>query len=99
MKQAVGSLAVFGRAVLVGITNKSFEVDSYKELLGKEAEVIGSSDHLLQELFLLIEFVRRGKLDLSRVVTQKIPLEANIINKAMDEMERFQSGIRTVIVA
>jgi propanol-preferring alcohol dehydrogenase len=42
MRQVVQSLAIFGRAVLVGITDKPFEIDSYKELLGKEAEVIGS---------------------------------------------------------
>ncbi|MBE0478550.1 zinc-binding dehydrogenase [Candidatus Aerophobetes bacterium] len=97
MRQAVQSLTVFGRAVLVGITDRPFEVDSYKDILGKEAEVIGSSDHLLQELPLLIEFARRGKLDLSGVVTDKIPLEATLINEVMDGMERFSGELRTVI--
>lgn len=97
MRQAVQSLAVFGRAVLVGITDKSFEIHSYRELLGKETEVIGCSDHLLQELPLLIEFARRGNIDLSHVVTDKIPLEADFINEVMDKMERFSSEVRTVI--
>ena len=97
MRQAVQSLAVFGRAGLVGITDQSFEIHSYQELLGKEAEVIGCSDHLLQELPLLIEFVRRKKLDLSHVIKDKIPLEADLINEVMDKMERFSSEVRTVI--
>jgi len=97
MSQAVRSLATFGRAVLVGITDKPFPVNSYFELLGKEAEIIGCADHLFCELAPLIELVRRGRLDLSQVVTGMIPLEAGVVNKAMDAIEKFGSGIRTVI--
>lgn len=97
MKQAVQSLGVFGRAVLVGITDKPFEVDSYRGLLGKEAEIIGCSDHLLQELPLLIEFVRRGRLDLSDVITRTVPLEAEAINGVLDALEQFGGEVRTVI--
>ncbi len=97
MSQAVQSLAIFGRAVLVGITDKPFPVNSYFELLGKEAEIIGCADHLFYELAPLIELVRRGKLDISPVVTDMIPLEAGVVNKAMDTIEKFGSGIRTVI--
>jgi len=97
MQQAVQSLAVFGRAVWVGITDKPVAIDSYRELIGKEAEVIGSDDHLLQELPLLIEFVRQGWLDLSDVITHTVPLDANAVNEALDGLERFSGGIRTVI--
>ncbi len=98
MEQAVQSLAVLGRAVMVGIADGTFAINSYHELLGKEAEVIGSSDHLLWELPRLVEFVRQGKLDLSQVVTHTVPLEASIINKALDALERFGGELRTVIV-
>jgi propanol-preferring alcohol dehydrogenase len=97
MRQAVRSLAVFGRAVLVGIASKPLEVDTYAELLGREAELIGAADHLLQELPLLIEYVRRGVLDLGEVVTSTVPLEAIPINAVMDELEEFGGGVRTVI--
>lgn len=97
MRQALRSLAVFGRAVLVGITNEPFEVYSYTELLGKEAEVIGSSDHLLSELPSLIEFTCRGWLDLSDVVTRTVPLDADAINETLDALERFGGDVRTVI--
>jgi propanol-preferring alcohol dehydrogenase len=97
MRQAVLSLGVFGRAVLVGITDKPFEIYSYTEMLGKEAEVIGSSDHLLSELPLLIEFARRGALDLSDVVSRTVPLDADVINATLDALDEFGGDVRTVI--
>ena len=97
MEQAVQSLAVLGRAVMVGISDEPVAIDTYSELLCKEAEVIGSSDHLLWELPLLVEWVRQGKLDLSQVVTQTVPLDAEAINRAMDDLQQFGSAVRTVI--
>ena len=98
MRQAVQSLAVLGRAVLVGISAQPLEIDTYREILGKEAEVIGSDDHLWRELPLLIEYARRGVLNLSQVVTRTVPLDANAINGVMDRLERFGGDARTVIV-
>jgi len=98
MRQAVQSLAVLGRAVIAGITRQPFEIYSYGELLGKEAEVMGADDHLLAELPLLIEYVRRGILDLSRVVSGTVPLDAQAINSVLDRLERYSSEVRTVIM-
>jgi propanol-preferring alcohol dehydrogenase len=97
MRQAVQSLTVFGRAVLVGIASQPLTLDTYGELLGREAEVIGAADHLLRELPLLIEYARRGILNLSNVVTRTVPLEASVINEVMDELEAFGGGVRSVI--
>jgi propanol-preferring alcohol dehydrogenase len=98
MEQAVQSLAIFGRASMAGIANKPFEIDSYADLLGREAEVIGSSDHLLQEMPVLLELARRGVLDLARVVTRTVPLDATAINGVMDALEEFEGNVRTVLV-
>ena len=98
MKQAVQSLAVMGRAVIVGISERPLEIDTYRELLGKEAEIIGTNDHLLQELPLLLQLVQRGKLKLTDAITHKVPLDADAINQALDNLENFSSEIRTVIV-
>lgn len=97
MRQAVQSLAPLGRIVIAGLSNKPLEIDTYRELLGNEAEIIGSNDHLLHELPLVVDLARRKILDTSRVVTRSIPLQAEAINKALDELERFGSGLRTVI--
>ena len=97
MEQALRSLGVLGRAVIVGIAAEPFKIDSYRELLAKEAEVIGCSDHLLWELPLLVEFVVQGTLDLSNVVMRTVPLQAGAINAAMDQLHLFGGEVRTVI--
>ena len=54
-------------------------------------------DHLVSELRLLIEYARRGQLDLSHVVTRSVALDAPAINGVMDQLERFEGDVRTVI--
>jgi 2-desacetyl-2-hydroxyethyl bacteriochlorophyllide A dehydrogenase len=98
MKQAVQSLAVMGRAVVAGVSNQPLEVDTYRELICREGEVIGTSDHLLAELPLLLELARRGKLNLSGAVIRTVLLEADAINQVFDNLEHFRSDVRTVIV-
>ncbi len=99
MRQALRSLAVFGRAVIVGISDQPLQIDTYRELLGPETELIGSNDHLLSELPLLLELARRGDMDLSDAVSRTIPLDADLINQTLDELSEFGSeAIRTVIV-
>jgi propanol-preferring alcohol dehydrogenase len=98
MKQTVESLGVMGRAVIVGIGQMPLEVNPYRTLIGCEAEIIGSNDHLLQELPLLVDMARRKILDTSKVVSQTIPLEAEKINQRLDDLENFTNDIRAVIV-
>lgn len=98
MRQALQCAGVLARVVIVGLSNKPFEIDTYNELLGNEVELIGSNDHHLQELPLLVEMARKKVLDTSRVVSRVIPLDAEEINGALDELEKFGSDIRTVIV-
>ncbi|HEX5838750.1 MAG TPA: zinc-binding dehydrogenase [Anaerolineales bacterium] len=98
MKQTVESLGVMGRAVIVGISSTPLEVNPYGTLIGYEAEIIGSNDHLLQELPLLVDMARRKILDTSNVVSQTIPLDAARINQRLDDLEQFTSDVRAVIV-
>ena len=60
--------------------------------------IIGSSDHLVSELPTLLDFGRRGLLDLSSVITRTVPLQADAVNAALDDLERFGESVRTVIV-
>jgi 2-desacetyl-2-hydroxyethyl bacteriochlorophyllide A dehydrogenase len=98
MGQAVRSLAVHGRAVIAGLASKPLEVNTYLDLLGREAEIIGSNDHLLGELSELIDIVARGGLDMSRIVKQTVPLDAGAVNRVLDALESFSAPERTVIV-
>jgi threonine dehydrogenase-like Zn-dependent dehydrogenase len=62
MRQAVEVVGIFGRVALIGISDKSFEIFPYQEIIGKEAKIIGVSDHLSSELPNLLEFAESGKL-------------------------------------
>ncbi len=97
MRQAVQSLAILGRAAIAGLSDRTFEIASYRELLGIEAEVIGVADHLAQEMPLLIDFVRQRKLKLDNVITRTVPLDADVLNGVLDELDRYGDQVRVVI--
>ncbi len=98
MRQALQMCAVHGRAVIAGLTRTPMALESYSELLGPETELIGSNDHLLSEVEELIRFAQRGALDLSDVVLRTVPLDADAVNRVLDELEAFRAPLRTVIV-
>jgi propanol-preferring alcohol dehydrogenase len=98
MRQAVLCLAIQGRAALAGITQESFAIAPYQEVLNKEAEIIGVSDHLASELPGLIRMVQEGRLKLDHVVSRRLPLEAKAINEALDALEQQTDVIRSVVV-
>lgn len=98
MRQAIETIGVLGRAVIVGLGQSPLEVQPYQKLIGYEAEIIGSNDHLLQELPLLIDMARRKILDTSHVVSQTLPLDAEKINQRLDDLENYTSDVRAVIV-
>jgi len=98
MKQTIESLGVLGRAVIVGLSQIPLEVHPYQTLVGYEAEIIGSNDHLLEELPLLIDMVQRKLLDTSHVVSQTIPLDAEKINQRLNDLENYTNDVRAVIV-
>jgi propanol-preferring alcohol dehydrogenase len=98
MRQCVLSLAIRGRAALAGITDRPMEIFPYHELLNKEAEIIGVSDHLAQELPQLLEFARKSQLELGSAITRVVPLEAAEINRTLDQLEEFGEEVRVVVV-
>lgn len=97
MRSAVDVLNVWGRAVAVGIMDGPISLDTFQDLALREAAVLGSVDHLGSEIQELIDMVDQGTLDLSDVVTANIPLQAEAVNEAMDRLEAFDGGVRTVI--
>jgi 2-desacetyl-2-hydroxyethyl bacteriochlorophyllide A dehydrogenase len=97
MRQAVQSLAILGRAALVGLTRETLEIAPYLELLNKETEIIGVSDHLASEIPVLLDLARTGKLDLSQGIIRTVPLEAGAVNGVLDRLEKFNDDVRVVI--
>ena len=98
MSQAVHCLGVRGRAALVALTNRPLSVRPYTELINKEVEIIGVSDHLTTELPLLMRMATRGKLRFPEGTLRFVNLDAAAINNALDAVEKSTNHVRTVIV-
>lgn len=96
-QQAFASLAVQGRAALAGIGSAAFEVRGYPDVINREIEIVGVSDHLRGELATLMAFARRGVLDLGDVIEDRIPLDAGEVNRHLDALAQFRGRSRTVI--
>lgn len=94
---ALQALAPLGRAVVVGLNPVPVPVDTYRDLIGREGELIGSNDHLLGELHELVALAARGLLVLEDVVTQAVPLEAAAINAVLDALAAHRAPVRTVV--
>lgn len=91
------SLSPGGRLMIVAINLRSFQFDPFTDLLVRERRIIGCSDHTRQELIELLELARSGKIDLSRAITRTVPLDADAINGALDDLEKGSGHLRTVI--
>lgn len=98
MRQAVQCLGVLGRAALVGLTAESMSIFPYTELINKEVEIIGVSDHLATEFPALMEFARSGKLCFPPESLRFVDLDAGQINGALDALEGSIDHVRTVII-
>ncbi len=98
MGQAVRCLGIFGRAALVGLTAEAISVLPYTEIINKEAEIIGVSDHLATELSSLMELACSGKLCFPQETLRFVDLDAAQINASLDAVENSADYTRTVIV-
>jgi D-arabinose 1-dehydrogenase-like Zn-dependent alcohol dehydrogenase len=96
--QAVRCLGILGRAAIVGLTAESMSFLPYRDLINREAEIIGVSDHLASELLSLTQLVLDGKLRFPLGTLRSIGLDAAPINAALDAVEKSTDYIRTVIV-
>ena len=99
MRQAVLCLGPLGRAALVGLTAESMSIQPYIELINKEVEIIGVSDHLAAEVPALLEFARSGKVRFPAETMRRVDLDADQINAALDALEDSIDHVRTVIIA
>jgi 2-desacetyl-2-hydroxyethyl bacteriochlorophyllide A dehydrogenase len=96
--QSLRCLSIQGRAAVAGINAETVKIDTYRQLVGRETELIGVSDHQLEEIHLLLELVERRALDLKGVVSRSIPLEEDAVNGVLDELASFRAVGRSVIV-
>ena len=98
MNQAVRSLGILGRAAMVALSRDAMSFIPYTELINKEAEVIGVSDHLASELPALMQYAQNGKLTFPESALRFVDLDAGQINAALDALESSTDHVRAVIV-
>jgi propanol-preferring alcohol dehydrogenase len=95
--QAVRSLAPLGRAAIAGIAEEAVSIDTYREVVGREAKIVGVSDHTRGELEYALALAAQEKLRFEEVVTRKLPLKAAAVNEALAGLAQFGPGVRSVI--
>ena len=98
MGQAVRCLGILGRAEIVALSREALSFLPYTELINKEAEVIGVSDHLASELPSLMSYAQSGKLTFPESALRLVDLDAAQINASLDALESSTDHVRTVIV-
>jgi propanol-preferring alcohol dehydrogenase len=98
MSQAVRCLGVLGRAAMVALSRDALSFIPYSELINKEAEVIGVSDHLASEFPSLMRYAQSGKLTFPESALRFVDLEAAQINSALDALQSSTDHVRTVIL-
>lgn len=97
--QGLHVLKPMGRLAVVGITNKHVEIYPYRDVLGKEREIIGVSDHLITEIHELISFVQNSLLDMSSIITRTISLNCEEVNLQLSNLAAFSGcDVRVVIL-
>jgi threonine dehydrogenase-like Zn-dependent dehydrogenase len=96
LEAAIRSLAPRGRMVVVGICPEKIEVDSYNDILLKEAVVTGNCDHLASDIREILPLIEQKRLDLSRSVSRRISLSE--INEGLRILRsREKDPVRIVI--
>jgi 2-desacetyl-2-hydroxyethyl bacteriochlorophyllide A dehydrogenase len=95
--QVLRSLRRGGRIMIVAINLRELAIDPYRDVLANERHIIGVSDHTRDELVELLELARRGVIEMSRVITRRVGLDADSINAVLDDLDRGTTHLRTVI--
>ena len=95
---AIRSLGPLGRAAIAGIAEHPVSVDTYRDIVGREARIVGVSDHTRAEVEYALELASRGLLSFDEVITANVPLDAAAINDALDRLAEYGPGVRSVVV-
>src|SRR3954468_7716029 len=96
---ALRSLRRGGRIMIVAINLRELAIDPYRDVLANERHIIGVSDHTRDELVELLAMAANGQLDISRVITRRVGLDAAAINAVLDDLDGGTAHLRTIIVS
>jgi 6-hydroxycyclohex-1-ene-1-carbonyl-CoA dehydrogenase len=94
IEQALDSVRIGGRLCIVGYTHEASSIVSGK-IMFKELEVLGSLGCRPVDYVPLIRMVAQGMIDVTRLVTHRIPLDE--IEKAFEVMKEGVS-LRSIVI-
>ncbi|MFC1869726.1 alcohol dehydrogenase catalytic domain-containing protein [Chloroflexota bacterium] len=96
IEKTIESLRRGGKAVIAGVYTGTFKVSAHP-LIVKEIEIRGVWTELQQDFPTVVELVRSGRVDLSKSITHRIPLEE--VNRGLEILEkRIGNPLRIVII-
>ncbi|MFC1906851.1 alcohol dehydrogenase catalytic domain-containing protein [Chloroflexota bacterium] len=95
IQKAIESVRKGGKAVLVGLVTGTFQVNGFM-LVAKEVQIRGVWTSIKQDYPAVIELVRSGKVDLSRSITHRLPLEE--INHGLEILESREGNPLRIVV-
>lgn len=96
VETALRMLDTGGRAVVVGVGSARPQLPPLVSFVGREFSVIGSFGMDKRDIVDLLALIARGRLDLSRSVSQIYPLAD--INKALDRLASKDTGVVRLVV-
>lgn len=97
LKQAIASLAPYGRCIQVGVSGERIELGPSILFAVRHTTLIGSYGYRREHLETLARLVATGRLDLSRSISAKLPLEAAAEGVEMLETKKGDP-VRIVLV-
>lgn len=94
---ALGSAARGGRVVVGGIGLEAPELPPLVSFVGRELTLLASMGYTLDDLAHVLELAAEGRLDLSRSITARYPLER--APDALDDLEsRYGDPVRLALI-
>ena len=91
INDALQGLKLGGTAVLMGIPKGTVELDLSRDVMFKEARIIGvNGREIFQTWLLMLDLMAAGKLDLDFIITHELPLSE--FGQAMDLIRQGVSG-------
>jgi len=94
IESAYKSLGLTGKLCVVGYTNQNISINPAK-IMFYEQEIIGSIGCRPVDYYKIIDFIKKGKIKLDRLIANKYELKD--INKALDEL-RSSKVLRNIIL-
>lgn len=96
VEMALRALDVGGRAVIVGVGAERAQLPPLVSFVGREAAVLGSFGMDKRDIGDLLALIARGRLDLSRSITQTYALGE--INEALMRLASKDAGVVRLVV-